>query len=319
MRKRTDKRLNKSSAGIIASLLTVMVAVMAGSCSERNLGTITVGILPDVDSIPLIIADNNGYFKDEGLDVKIESFKSAMDRDAALQTGNIDGAVSDVLAAAFAQEGGFDVRITSKTDGSYKLLAGRDAGIADIAGLKGKSVAISKNTIIEYATDRMLASAGMSGDDIYKEVIPQIPTRLEMLNGGKVDAATLPEPLASAAMGGGARVVGSSDELGINPGVLIFTLKAINEKPDEIKAFYRAYNKAVDYLMTSEPSEYMDVLVEKAVFPDEVRDTIRLPRYGKASLPPGEEIASVVEWLNRKSLITRTYGYDDLVEPKFVR
>ena len=50
-----------------------------------------------------------------------------MDRDSALQSGNLDGAVSDMLAVAFAKDGGFDVKVTSMTDGSYKLIAGKDA------------------------------------------------------------------------------------------------------------------------------------------------------------------------------------------------
>ena len=304
----------------IACAVLIMVMLTAlSACSGKKLQAITVGVLPDVDSIPLIIADNNGYFKDENLEVKIQSFKSAMERDAALQTGNLDGAVSDILAAAFAKEGGFDVKITSKTDGSYKLLVGKDSGIVDMAGLKDKSVAISKNTIIEYATDRMLETAGMTGNDINKTAIPQIPTRLEMLQNGKIDAATLPEPLASVAMGNGAILLNSSDNLDINPGVLLFMTKTLNAKPDEIKAFYKAYNKAVDYLKTQDQSKYIDVLIEKAGFPPEVRDTIKLPAYSKAELPTEKDFNSVIDWLTKNNLIKGQYSFNDLVDPDFAR
>ena len=93
------------------------------ACAEKK-ETITIGVLPDVDSAPIIIAQHNGYFEQEGADVKIERFTSAMERDSALQAGAIDGAVSDILAAAFFENGGFNVKITSMTNGSYKLLAG---------------------------------------------------------------------------------------------------------------------------------------------------------------------------------------------------
>ena len=53
----------------------------------------------------------------------IQQYKSAMDRDSALQSGNLDGAISDMLAVAFAKSGGFEVKVTSFTDGSYKLIA----------------------------------------------------------------------------------------------------------------------------------------------------------------------------------------------------
>lgn len=303
---------------LYAGIIMVMLVALS-ACSGKELQAISVGVLPDVDSIPLVIADNNGYFKDENLEVQIKSFKSAMERDTALQTGNLDGAVSDMLAAAFAKEGGFDVKITSKTDGSYKLLVGKSSGITDINGLKGRSVALSKNTIIEYVTDRMLETVGMAGSDIEKTAIPQIPTRLEMLQNGKVDAATLPEPLASVAMENGAILLNSSDNLGINPGVLIFTTKTLNAKPDEIKAFYKAYNKAVDYLKTQDQSQYIDVLIEKAGFPAEVRDAIKLPSYSKAEIPDEKDFTSVIDWLTNNKLITGQYSFNDLVSPEFVR
>ena len=34
----------------------------------------------------------------------------------------------------------------------------------------------------------------------------------------------------------------------------------IQSKPGDIKAFYRAYNKAVDYMNETDPAEYSDIL-----------------------------------------------------------
>ena len=73
----------------------------------------------------------------EGVDVHIEHFKSAADRESALQAGGIDGAVSDMLSAAFLTDGGFQVAMTSLTNGSYKLLAGPSMG--ESTDLSGKS------------------------------------------------------------------------------------------------------------------------------------------------------------------------------------
>ena len=72
-----------------------------------------------------------------------------------------------------------------------------------------------------------------------RRAIPQIPVRLEMLKSGQIDAATLPEPLASVAVKAGATVISSTDNLGINPGALLFTKETIQSKNAEIAAFYR--------------------------------------------------------------------------------
>lgn len=284
------------------------------ACSEKK-ETITVGVLPDVDSVPVIIALHNGYFEQEGTDLRIEKFTSAMERDSALQAGAIDGAVSDILAAAFFENGGFDVKITSMTNGSYKLLA--SPGIENIKDLKGKSVAISANTIIEYATDMMLAKSGMGIDDIEKSVIPKIPLRLEMLQTGQVDAATLPEPLASSAIKSGAKMLDSTDRLGIDPGVVVFAESSIKGRGEGIKAFYRAYDRAVQYLDTTDPSEYIDILTEEAGFPEDVKDILTLPHYTMHALPSKEDFDGVIKWLCDKGLIDRVYSYEDLVSADF--
>lgn len=287
--------------------------------NKKELQELKIGVLPDLDSIPLIIAEQNGYFEASGAKITIETFKSAKDRDSALQSGNIDGAISDMLAAAFAAEGGFDVKMTSKTDGSYKLLVNADKGIDSFDKLKGNQIAISENTIIEYATDMMLKEGKLNGEDVEKVAIPQMPVRLEMLQNGKVAAATLPEPLASAAMKNGAVLLNSSDKLGINPGVLLFTTKATEEKSEEIKLFYAAYNKAVDYLNKEDKSKYIDGLIEKAGFPADVKDVLVLPKYNNAVLPSQKDFTKVINWLFEKGLIKNNYKYDDLVNSEFAR
>lgn len=280
----------------------------------NKLQEITIGVLPDVDSIPIVIASEKGYFKDEGLKVNIQHFKSAMDRDSALQAGKIDGAVSDILAAAFAKDGGFDVKITSLTNGSYKLLVGKNSGINSISDLKNKSIAISTNTIIEYSTDSMLEEGGLSLKEVKKIAIPQIPTRLEMLQNGKIDAATLPEPLASEAVKNGARLLKATGDMNINAGVILFTSKAVDTKAEEIKAMYRGYNKAVEYLNKEPISNYIDVLIKESGFPEDIKDVIKLPKYTKAAFPMDKDVDAVVKWLTGKKLIKNSYKLKELAD-----
>ena len=300
---------------IIAFLFLPLLFLTAGcgGGSKQELGTLKIGLMPDTDSVPFIIAQEKGYFAEEGLNVELHSFKSAMDRDSALQSGNLDGAVSDLLAVAFAKDGGFDVKVTSMTDGSYKLVAAPGTEKLSVKELAGKEVAVSRNTIIEYVTDHILESNSMSGDDIAKVVIPQIPTRLELLQSSKLAAATLPEPMASVAVHNGCRFITGSDELGINPGVILFTEKSTKEKRAEIQAMYRAYNKAVAYLNSADRAEYIDLVVEKSGFPPAAKEALVLPVYHTAALPKENDVTDCIAWLKGKELIKDSYGYADLV------
>ena len=295
-------------------MLSALVAGCGSQQAEKKeLQGIAIGLMPDIDSVPIIIAEEKGYFAEEGLKVDIQMFKSAMDRDAALQSGNLDGAISDMLAVAFAKAGGFDVKVTSYTDGTYKLIAGKGDGAVKPQDLAGKDVAVSKNTIIEYVTDRIMASQNMAEDSINKVVIPQIPTRLEMLQNGKLAAATLPEPMGSIAIANGCRFVTDSEEMGVNPGVMMFTAKAATDKKAELQAFYRAYNKAVKYLNGHPQDEYMDLVIEKSGFPAAAKAALKLPKYREAGLPAAQDVSECISWMVQKELIKQSYTYDELV------
>mgnify|MGYP001018723659 FL=1 len=301
----------------LAAALSCLLLLMAGCGSqpqekEKKLSKLTIGLMPDTDSIPFIIAAEHGYFAEEGVEVELVPFKSAMERDAALQSGNLDGAISDLLAVIFARSGGFAVHATSYTDGNYNLVAGGNSGIAASADLRGKEIAISRNTIIEYVTDEILAVNGIEEQDVSKVVIPQIPVRLEMLQSGNLAAAVLPEPMASVAVASGSRYVTGSGELGINPGVIVFSDTSIQEKEASIRAMYRAYNKAVSYLNNTPRAEYIDLVMEKSGFPAPARDALELKPYRAAGIPAPKDVEEAVRWVKSKDL-AGDYSYDDLV------
>jgi NitT/TauT family transport system substrate-binding protein len=311
---------------ILVFILILMVSVSIVGCSKKkeetgseSINILTIGVMPDVDSLPFIIAQHNGYFKEEGIQVKIEHFKSAADRDTALQTKRIDGAISDMLAVVFFNDSDFDVKITSKTDGSFKLISGKDSGISEIEQSAGKSIGISKNTIIEYLTDRIMQASNIDVSSPEKVAIPKIPTRLEMLNNGRLDMATLPEPLASAAIASGGKLVSSSDKLGINPSVMLFTKDAIDSKPEEIKSLYKAYNKSIKFLKEEKKESYIDFVIEEAGFPETVKKTLNLPDYSTASMPSEKELEEVLIWLKAKELTTSDYKLQDVSNNSFIK
>ena len=307
---------------LLAAVLSVLFLLTAGCGTgtqpkDTKLSKLTIGLMPDTDSIPFIIAAERGYFAEEGVEVELVPFKSAMERDAALQSGNLDGAISDLLAVIFARSGGFALHATSYTDGNYNLVASGNTGISTATDLHGKEIAISRNTIIEYVTDEILAVNGLNEREVSKVVIPQIPVRLEMLQSGNLAAAVLPEPMASVAVASGSRYVTGSGELGINPGVIVFADSAINEKADSIRAMYRAYNKSVEYLNHAPRAEYIDLVMEKSGFPAPARDALELKPYRPAGLPAEKDVEEAVHWVKSKEL-AGDYRYDDLVSKLLV-
>jgi NitT/TauT family transport system substrate-binding protein len=303
----------KTTAGSI--LLIFLTASLFAAGQAEDGASISIGLLPDVDSIPFVLADINGYYEEEGLSVDIMQFKNPVDRDTAFQSGQTDAVISDLLAACLSLNGGFKVRVTSMTNGSYKLLTSPESKARSIRDLEGKSMGISKNTIIEYAADKMLATAGLTGDDIKKEIIPQIPLRLELLGAGKIDAAVLAEPLATAAVISGSRVLISTDKLDINPGILLVNKEFLDADKETLAAMYRAYNKAVAFINNNDKEGYIDDIIKAMGFPEAARDLMELPEYTPAAAPPENEIKDVSSWLYARDLIKKEYTYNELVDP----
>lgn len=286
---------------------------------QKAVRAITIGVMPDVESIPFILAEKNGYFDEEGVKVKLVHFKSAKDRDSALQGGQLDGVVTDVLAVAFANEGGIPLKMVSRNDGNISLLAGKNTGIKSIADLRGRSIGLSTNTIMEYTLDRMLEAGGINPSKVKKIAIPPIPARFEMLESGKIDAAIMPEPFASLAVKNGARVLNSTDLMGNKAGAIAFTAEVLAKNPEEIRAVMKAYNRAVGFIKSQSAENYMDFVVQKQDFPAEVKNTLQLPDYKKAVLPEPRIVEDVLKWMKERKLINKDYEYKDLVYDGAVR
>ena len=285
----------------------------AGATPKGPVTPLTIGILPDVDSLPLVLAAEEGLFEKAGLQVELVPFKSALERDTAIQTGRLDGGISDILAAAFAQNAGFAVKIVSHTDGRYRLLAAPNGSIRHVSELEGKAIGLSPNTIIEYATDMMIRDQGVDPNNVDKMSILDIPLRLQLLLGGQLPAACLPDPLAALAISQGAISIADSEDMHLAPGVLVFSSQALETKSDAIKKVLSVYDIAAGLLNAhSHDLAFLEPLLDKAQFPTGVAQNMELPTYRPAALPSPEEVETVIDWLLEKGLVDGSITFADL-------
>jgi NitT/TauT family transport system substrate-binding protein len=287
-----------------ALLCAVVACVVCAASAPAGAAELRVGVLPDVDSLPLLVADAAGGFAAEGVQVRLVRFTTAMERDAALQSGAVDGVVSDLLAAALGVQGGFAVRVASLTDGRYGIVTAPGSGISTAAGLAGVQVGISTNTIIQYATDTLLSRAGLASDMIVGLAVPKIQIRMELLLSGQLKAACLPEPLLTVARARGATLISASDDAGFRAGVIIFTKAALDARTADVQRFYKAYWKAAQAVNANNDS-YRDFLVKTAGFPEEARAAFTFVRYLKPRLPETADVVAVLSWMKGKGLLTR--------------
>lgn len=298
-----------------AAVIGLALAFAIPETAPAQARELKVGVFLDSDSIPLLVAEDGGLFAKEGVKVKLIPFQNPVERDAALQAGAVDGVVSDLLAAALAKQAGFELRVTSLTDGRYGIVSAPGSGLNRLQDLKGVPVAISMNSIIHYATETMLGAAGLAPGEIQVVAVAKMPVRLEMLLAGQVKAACLPEPLLSAAVARGATLLGASDDAGLGAGVLLFTKKALDEALPEIKAFYRAYSAAAAAINANNDA-YRPFLARKLAFPAELTGAYRFVKYQKARLPQAGDLSRALDWLSSKGLLKAPLAAEGLLDPR---
>ena len=304
----------------LTGMLVIVALLSLSACDTKTKAAkspLRLGLMPDADSLPFLTAREEGLFDKADLEIELITFTSAQERDAALQAGAIDGAIADILAAAFAAAGDFDVKITSVSDGRYGIAAAPGSGILKPADLAGKSIGLSTNTIIQYSVDMMLSHAGLGMNDYEASAIPRIPVRMEMLLAGQVGGAGLPEPLLSVAAARGSAIVATTDEFDIDAGVIMFSAEFIDARLADIQKLYQVYAEAGSRI-NADPDSYRAFLVEKASFPEEARFAFRFVEYRTPRLPKTAQIEAALNWLRAKDLLKVDLSPADLMDSRAV-
>ena len=305
-------------------LFVSLVAVTAfGTVESPVAGTestpLTIGLMPAVDSIPLIVAESEGYFEEEGIDVTLEVFRDQLLREASLQAGTIDATVSDLVNAIRSWANGADYRVISSTQGVFSIVTSSRSGIDSLedwpVAPETVSTGLLEDSIINYTAQRMLEAVGLDPSRV--SIVPtiQIPVRMEMLVAGELEAAVLPEPVTRMATEAGATELLSTDVLDWTPGVLLATGTALREKPRELTALLRAYDRAVT-AVNAEPDAFREVVVARAAFPPPTAATMRIPVYRRATVPTAGQVADVAEWMLGLGLIDALPAHEAIVRSR---
>jgi len=300
------------------ALFAAVLTLLAGSFqahAQAGRASLRLGVFADADSLPFMLCESEGIFAQEGVDVELIRFQSAVERDSAFQSGSVDGVISDILAAILSVQGGFPVRITSLTDGRYGIVAAPSSGATSLSDLAGKPIGISSNTVIHYMVDSLMAGAGVPAADINLLPVPKMPVRLEMVLAGQTEAAGMPEPFLTTARVRGARLIASTDDYGMGAGVLLFSQNALSSKLGAISRLYKAYWKAAQKI-NADPGAYRSLLTKKAGFSDEAAGAYVFVVYKKPRLPTADDMARALSWLSSKGLLKKAVDTAGLLDSR---
>src|SRR5512145_615075 len=204
-------------------------------------------------TLPLIVAQEFGFFGAEGLDVKTVFIRGGPTAMAALVGGGVDYTFVAGVAAvrAIAQNAPMVIISGMQPYMDYTLLGAK--GISGVSDLKGKVVGVTgPGGIAEFAAVEGLAKKGLVRDRDYKILygVGNSPARAQALDAGKIQASPFSflERLELEQKGFTA-IFDIGEAIPGFPFVVIATGKQkLETDPEGIVSVLRGINRGLDFL-----------------------------------------------------------------------
>ena len=326
-------RLSRCAAAVVAASF--------GISSALAQDVITVGAAATTSDAPIYIADSLGYFREEGLTVKVTNFRSAADMVPVLGTGSLDAGAGSASAGLYnATVQGINIKIVADKAssppgyGATKILIRADhmesGRFKTLADLKGFRFAMNAPGVSNTATlNALLKSAGLKYSDVTTVNMP-LPDHVAALGNKAVDAAASVEPAPTIAIRNKfAVLLKGDDEIIPNHqiAVLIYSEK-FAKRTDAANRFMRAYIRAVRFYNGALQNGRMtgpnaDKVIEILAASTPIKD----PSIYKAITPTGmnpdghvniKSLADDLAFYREQGLISGAVNMEQLVDHSFV-
>jgi NitT/TauT family transport system substrate-binding protein len=246
---------------IKTKLLFGLLACVGLAADIAAAQTVNVGAASTTSDAPIYIAEKKGFFRDEGIDVKVTNFRSASDMVAPLGSGQLDagaGSASAGLYNAFSR--GIKIKIVADKAssppgyGGTKVLIRKDhvdsGRYRQPTDLKGMKFAMNAPGVSNTSTlYTLLKSVGLAYSDVETVNLP-FPEHVIALKNKSVDASVSVEPGPAIAIKNGDAVLLKSDDEVLpyhQIAVLLYSEDFALKRPEIATRFMRAYIRAVRF------------------------------------------------------------------------
>lgn len=315
------------SAAVLGMVVLTGCGANDAAPQEETAEPLRVGMLRVDDSFPFYVAEKEGLFEKHNVNVELKEFSNARDQSTALQGGELDVLMTDPVVTALSIKGGTDIRIVAMAlgavpeEGRFMVVSAPESGITAPEQLAGKRIAISTNTMMDYLVEQYETVLGLDKAAIDTVNMPDLMLRATTLLEGKdIDAAILPDPLASFAVMNGANVVIDDTQLDVNlsQSVIAITEEAITGNEEQVAALMAAYKEAIE-MINQNPEAYRDYALECTNVPEGVTESYKTPTFTANSIPSQTDIAQINDWMVERGLLEEAYGYEEMVDNSFVK
>jgi len=250
--------------GIVAGLLSLLLTPACGSTPAGGPPTavtrVRVGLLGSASDAGIYLAQEKGFFTEQGLDLELEKFDTGAQMTPVLGSGRLDVGAGSPSAGLYNAVGrGIGIKIVADKGSDargfgYQGIALRKdlaERVKDYRDLKGLKVGVSGTggTSAEIVLAHALRKGGWTMKDINVLPVPYPDMNLALRNGS-IDAAVHFEPLFSVAVQQGIAVDWKrADEIypGHQSAAILYGAQFARDQPEVAKRWMLAYVKGVRY------------------------------------------------------------------------
>jgi len=310
------------------AILTLLLAAILSGCTSTeqtpaDQGPIRFGTLPVLQALELYVAESQEFFQEAGVQVELIDFSGAAEKDIALAAGQLDGYFGDLFTPVAQRANGIDLTIvatnyTTRADRRmFGVLAGPQSDVQSLRDLAEIPVAISSNSVIHYVTEELFRLEGGDVTQLATIESKNIGLRMQMLMSGQVEAATLPEPLLTAAQAGGARLLADDHALPMSQTVLAFHSEVLKRNPQAVRQFLSAVDRAGQWIEAN-PDSARSIMVSRVRLPEPLRASHPIPKFPALEVPAEAHVLAAADWLRLKKAIPEPSSLETAVDGSFI-
>jgi NitT/TauT family transport system substrate-binding protein len=239
----------------------------AGSDANRPLTKFNVGYLASTGHIMYFIAQEKGFFNEEGLDVELALFSNSGEGINAVLAGKLDaGSFGTAPPFTFIAKGNEVTIFGGQMTEGHAIIAQPELAdqFKDIASFKGKTIATVRLATGDIALRSALHNAGIDWKtEVTINEMESPAAVLEAVKKGSADAGVVWSPYRKMSEDQGLKIVFYSGELNNLTGHpccrQIAVTERLAENPGNYERFLRALIKAYDFYKSNH-EESLDIM-----------------------------------------------------------
>lgn len=309
------KRIAAATAAV--ALTGLVVGCSGGAGAEPTLDpeapvSITVGTLPAGDYAPLYIAEQEGYFDEEGLDVTIETIAGGAVGVTQLFSNEIQFSAATWTNVLLANSQGLDIQVVregtdSNKEGINGLLVQSDGPIQSPEDLRGQTVSVNTlGSATELQVRDCLVTLGVQPDE-YELVEVGFADAAAAVSQGRIAAGFVPEPFITIGADQGLEPLfypSTCNEVQQSLPIVNWNVAKgyAEDNPAVVEAFVSAMDKATQ-LAIDDPQVVVDILPTFTTLTPELASQITMASFVEDGTPNVEAAQKTMDQMVEYGLI----------------